>query len=103
MCYGVDEALVELWGPHEAGALEGAGRFLAGGAGAEIAGVGEVAAGRGLLLVVGGGWVGGGWWLGWLLGVVVVVVWGGRSGGGGGGGWGVRVRDVEGVGEIGGD
>ena len=41
--------------------------------------------------------------MGWRRVVVGVVVGGGGSGGGGGGGWGVRVRDVEGVGEIGGD
>lgn len=42
MGHRVDEPLVELWGPHEAGALEGAGGLVAGDAGAEFAGVGEV-------------------------------------------------------------
>lgn len=41
--HGIDEPLVELWGPHEAGPLEGPGRLLPGAsAGAQIGGVSKV-------------------------------------------------------------
>lgn len=53
---GVNEALMELRGPHKAGALEGSSGLLAGGSGAELAGVGKVVGG-GLLRVGERGWV----------------------------------------------
>ncbi|KAJ1405259.1 hypothetical protein SESBI_26023 [Sesbania bispinosa] len=46
VCHGVNEALVELWGPHKAWPFECAGRFLAGGAGPQFAGIGEISRGR---------------------------------------------------------
>jgi len=90
---GVDEALVELWGPHEARALEGSGGLLAGSAGAELAGVGELGGG-GLLGVGERGRVGRllVLLLRWLLLLVLVLLHGGEVGGG------VGVSDVEGHG-----
>lgn len=89
----IDEPLVELRRPDEARPLEGAGRLVATGAGAKLAGVGELGraglgggARRGE--VVGGVWRGGGW----------VAL------GAGGGGVAVRRRsDVEGESKIGSD
>lgn len=40
--HGVDEALVELRRPHQAGPLEGAGGLVAAGAGAQIGGISEI-------------------------------------------------------------
>lgn len=96
--HGVDEPLVELWGPHEPGTLEGPGRLVSGGVsgGVEVGGVAEVGGGRRGLeghrrrrrrrrrdWRVIGIWV-------LVLGRAWVLVW-------------VWVSDVEGYGEIGGD
>jgi len=90
VCDGVDEALMELRGPHKARALEGSSGLLAGGAGAELAGVGKLGGGgllgvgergrvgRLLLLLL----------LRWLLLVLMLL-------GGVGVGGGVGVSDVE--------
>jgi len=90
---GIDEALMELWGPHKARALEGSSGLLAGSAGAELAGVGELSGG-GLLGVGERGRVGRLLLLllRWLLLLLVLKLLGGVEVGG------VGVSDVEGHG-----